>query len=70
MNAKKCDRCGEFFIPIEFPDFSDTRAFYVTHPKNIFRHKHDIDMCDKCLNVFWAWWTNAEPELKEADRES
>jgi hypothetical protein len=58
MNAKKCDRCGKFYVPqIKTTDVI-TRIEQV-----VLKEKHITDICDlcpDCVKAFYDWLRSAE----------
>lgn len=60
MDAKKCDRCGNFYLSsdIEYPliNAGDTKRQATTIGNSFFA----VDMCPSCWNEFAKWWENKE----------
>lgn len=56
-DAKKCDRCGKFYIEIDDPGltYSVTRSYY-NLDSNV---RHDRrDLCPTCGEEFYNWLRN------------
>lgn len=51
MNAKKCDRCGEFYIPT-----NEVRVFELY--KSSLRTNTVLDLCPKCHEDLLKFMTN------------
>lgn len=63
-NAKKCDRCGEFYTdrPIALLKCDDGRFkfdFITLTYSPIVAHAH-IDLCQRCLDDFCNWLNSKE----------
>lgn len=65
MDAKRCDRCGEFYIP----QLKNTDVI-ASLEKAVRKEKHITDVCDlcpNCVNKFYDWMRSANkdnnPEL-------
>ena len=48
MNAKKCDRCGQYYTINELPPYIP-----VIDPQ--YRAGSDIDLCVECIESFYEW---------------
>ena len=59
MNAKKCDRCGEFYIP----DYNSAMCNAISKYRQL-RHDCDgnknYDLCYKCMKSFERWLSNED----------
>lgn len=53
MNAKKCDRCGAFYIPN-----NEGRVFSIN--KRSFPSNYTLDLCPKCYNDLLTFITNPD----------
>lgn len=58
MDAKKCDRCGEYYDPdVNIGHIGDDRFF--KHHGCLYFYPVEssprIDLCPKCSNEFEAW---------------
>lgn len=57
MNAKKCDRCGAFYIPVTQTDVK-TNIQQIASALNKNKPKHITDVCDlcpECVKNFYDW---------------
>jgi hypothetical protein len=57
MNAKKCDRCGSFYMRKELKtdnavDIFGKKVFNIIleHSQDGFTYKYCVDLCPKCMN--------------------
>ena len=48
MNAKKCDRCGQYYTINDLPP-----QIPVINPR--YRPEDDIDLCAECIESFYEW---------------
>ena len=70
MNAKKCDRCGTFYVPT-----NEGRVFAIN--KRDFPSNFTLDLCPKCYNDLITFMANPDmvsvyfkcQEEKESDIE-
>ena len=53
MNAKKCDRCGAFYVPT-----NEGRVFAIY--KSAFSSKFTLDLCPKCYNDLLTFMANPD----------
>jgi hypothetical protein len=57
MNAKKCDRCGSFYVRKERKtdnavDIFGKKVFNIIleHSRDGFEYRYCVDLCPKCMN--------------------
>lgn len=65
MDAKRCDRCGAFYIPIKKPTDVKTNLEMVAAALNNKSQKHITDVCDLCpgcVNKFHEWLRSANKD--------
>lgn len=81
MNAKKCDRCGSFYVRKELKmdntvGILDKNVFNV-----VFKYRGDgydydylVDLCPKCMNEFKWFFENAkkqaEPHIAKVEEDT
>lgn len=59
MNAKKCDRCGNFYIP-KYLMYQKTNPGKRYVFDSIYTGSNSIDLCPECLNWFIKWLAAGE----------
>lgn len=65
-NAKKCDRCGEYFdfnnyimVPLETdPDYNNSKKKLVITVDRPYDSDIFVDLCPKCVEEFTIWWSH------------
>jgi hypothetical protein len=70
MDAKRCDRCGAFYVPkMKGTEEVKTQLeMVVAAVKNTKKHITDIcDLCPKCVMAFYEWLRCAKEEVKAND---
>ncbi len=58
MDAKKCDRCGAFYVPVSAQTDIKTNLQMVASAVNKTKPKHITDICDlcpECVKKFYDW---------------
>ena len=59
MDAKKCDRCGTFYVPVKKPTDVKSNIEMVAaalNKNNTPKHITDVcDLCPTCVNAFYDW---------------
>lgn len=62
MNAKKCDRCGKFYMPQ-----LKKENLVISLEKAVRQEKHITDICDlcpDCVKAFYDWLRSANNDVK------
>ena len=66
MDAKKCDRCGAFYIPVlETPVMKDKQIYLARFRPNCLNDKW-VDICETCAKSL-EYWAN-HPEIDDMFR--
>lgn len=56
MDAKKCDRCGEFYISkVVVVDHTNVNRLYLKEFKPTLADKY-MDLCPECKHDLDTWW--------------
>ncbi len=58
MDAKKCDRCGNFYVPVNAPADIKSQLDLAVSVMNKNKPKHITDVCDlcpECVRDFYNW---------------
>ena len=65
MNAKKCDRCGKFYIPYHL----ENGEYYIrkeAHTHNVYESCDTTpDLCPDCLRSLWRWFEDVTEIARE-----
>ena len=61
MDAKKCDRCGAFYMPLtNVTDLQSSLQQVVAAVKKPPKHITDVcDLCPECVKAFYDWLRSA-----------
>lgn len=65
MNAKKCDRCGNFFEP-ERNDF--TRIAVLTDGYSYHDRQVTHDVCPACMKEYKTWFAAPETSVEHGKK--
>ena len=67
-NAKKCDRCGNFFVIAPSVTYGNIKTGTKKMLKNgviDITHADEFDICSKCNDAFKKFMSNESTEEKE-----
>lgn len=71
MNAKKCDRCGSFYVRKELKrdnvvDILGKKVFNIIleHREAGFDYNYRVDLCPKCMNELKWFFENAKKQAE------
>lgn len=67
-NAKKCDRCGEYFdfnnyitVLLETdPDYNNSKKKLNITVDQPYGSSTPVDLCPKCVEEFATWWNHID----------
>ena len=64
MDAKKCDRCGEFYTEqATYPVVTITRG-KTRQVNDIGNSLYSMDLCPECWKSFGEWWGKTNDRSK------
>lgn len=66
MDAKKCDRCGAFYMQP-----SKTADVKASIEKAVLKERHITDVCDlcpDCVRAFYNWLRSANNDVKDGEQ--